>query len=85
MEPFAGTIGSIMIYFITAYSAKLVALDTQVYDMPIWKVALAVHIVCWILQFIGHGVFEGMLQDGNTRPGKCYINVFLFFQEEHLL
>ena len=61
MEPFAGTIGSIMIYFITAHSAKLVALDTQVYDMPIWKVALAVHIVCWILQFIGHGVFEGML------------------------
>ena len=58
--PFAGTIGSIMIYFLTAYSAKLVALDTQVYDMPIWKVALAIHIVCWILQFIGHGVFEGM-------------------------
>jgi uncharacterized membrane protein YGL010W len=26
---------------------------------PIWKVALAIHVTAWILQFIGHGVFEG--------------------------
>ncbi len=26
---------------------------------PIWKVALAIHVAGWILQFIGHGVFEG--------------------------
>ena len=24
-----------------------------------WQVALVVHVVAWILQFIGHGVFEG--------------------------
>lgn len=23
------------------------------------KIALVVHIVCWLLQFIGHGKFEG--------------------------
>jgi uncharacterized membrane protein YGL010W len=23
------------------------------------KVAIAVHIVCWLLQFLGHGKFEG--------------------------
>ena len=59
MEPFAGTIGAIIVYFLTTQSAKLVALDTQIYGMPIWKVALAIHIICWIAQFIGHGVFEG--------------------------
>ena len=24
-----------------------------------WKVALAIHVTAWILQFVGHGVFEG--------------------------
>ncbi|MQL91514.1 hypothetical protein Taro_024137 [Colocasia esculenta] len=24
-----------------------------------WKVAVSVHVLCWIAQFIGHGVFEG--------------------------
>ena len=31
----------------------------DVYGADAWKPALAVHVVCWILQFIGHGVFEG--------------------------
>jgi uncharacterized membrane protein YGL010W len=26
--------------------------------IPIWKVALAIHVTGWILQFIGHGIFE---------------------------
>ena len=44
-----------MIYFL-----QLVAIDFTVGDgIPIWKVALAIHIGGWILQFIGHGVFEG--------------------------
>jgi uncharacterized membrane protein YGL010W len=24
-----------------------------------WQAALVIHVVAWILQFIGHGVFEG--------------------------
>ena len=40
---------------------QLVAIDYTVGDgIPIWKVALAIHICGWLLQFIGHGVFEGM-------------------------
>ena len=62
MEPFAGTIGAIIVYFLTTQSAKLVALDTQIYGMPIWKVSLAIHIICCIAQFIGHGVFEGTVR-----------------------
>lgn len=30
----------------------------QLYGMPAWHVALPIHIAAWILQFIGHGVFE---------------------------
>merc|ERR1712110_653095 len=49
----------LMVYYLTTQSAKLVALDTHINEIPIWKIALAIHVVCWILQFIGHGVFEG--------------------------
>ena len=39
---------------------QLVAMDFTVGNgIPIWKVALAIHICGWLLQFIGHGVFEG--------------------------
>merc|ERR1712055_827854 len=45
---------------ILSMSAKLVAMDFTVGNgIPIWKVALAIHICGWLLQFIGHGVFEG--------------------------
>merc|ERR1711953_213414 len=59
MEPFAGTLGALLVYYLTTQSAKLVALDTHINEIPIWKIALAIHVVCWIPQFIGHGVFEG--------------------------
>ena len=44
----------------------LVDANTVVLGHPVWKVALAIHITSWILQFIGHGVFEGKLR-------ACYI------------
>ena len=40
MEPFAGTIGALMVYYLTTQSAKLVALDTHINEIPIWKIAL---------------------------------------------
>ena len=33
--------------------------DVVISGHPVWKVALAIHVTAWILQFIGHGVFEG--------------------------
>ena len=46
-----------MIYY---HPFQLVTSGTTLFGgVPIWKVALAIHISCWILQFIGHGVFEG--------------------------
>ena len=40
---------------------KLVAMGVTVAGIPIWKVALGIHILGWIAQFIGHGAFEGSL------------------------
>ena len=35
------------------------AADVVVSGHPVWKVALAIHVTAWVLQFAGHGVFEG--------------------------
>lgn len=50
-----GIASAAFVYFIfagaTAFAAK--------WGAGAWQPALAVHVVCWILQFIGHGVYEG--------------------------
>ncbi|KAI1807679.1 DUF962 domain-containing protein [Daldinia bambusicola] len=55
LEPVAGTILALICLGGTAFTntalAKNPTLTTQV--------ALAVHVVCWLLQFVGHGAFEG--------------------------
>ncbi len=35
---------------------------------PLWKAALALHVFCWVMQFIGHGVFEGEMC---LKPSLC--------------
>jgi uncharacterized membrane protein YGL010W len=59
MEPFAGTVGSILVGFFYVHSAKMVALGATMGGFQIWQIALMLHISAWTLQFIGHGVFEG--------------------------
>ena len=59
MEPFAGSLASLLILSIFLKSSQLVASGAMIYGLPIWQVALAIHVVAWIIQFIGHGVFEG--------------------------
>ena len=36
-----------------------VASNAFFFGYPVLQVAIAVHVTCWILQFIGHGIFEG--------------------------
>ena len=61
MEPFAGTLGAFLVSMLYLQSAKLVGLGVMVAGYPILNVAVGIHISAWILQFIGHGVFEGIL------------------------
>jgi uncharacterized membrane protein YGL010W len=55
MEPVAGTLVSPIIIGGTAYSNHLLA----EYGTDANKWAMAIHVASWILQFIGHGKFEG--------------------------
>lgn len=50
-----GAAGAAFIYAI--YRGAL--WSREAYGAGAWQPALAVHVVAWVLQFIGHGVFEG--------------------------
>ena len=62
MEPFAGGLASVLVLSIFVKSSQAVAARTIIYGLPIWQAALVVHSVAWIIQFIGHGIFEGKLK-----------------------
>merc|ERR1719492_694670 len=59
MEPFAGGLASLLILSIYIKSGQFVNAGVSIYGLPFWQAALAIHVVAWIIQFIGHGVFEG--------------------------
>ena len=61
MEPFAGGLASLLILTIFVKSGQYVVAEALVFGMPVWKAALVIHITAWIIQFIGHGIFEGIL------------------------
>lgn len=55
MEPVAGGLFAPLLIAATAYSNHL----TSTYGSSANTWAAAVHVVCWIAQFVGHGKFEG--------------------------
>ena len=55
LEPVAGTILAIICLAATAFSNSLRVQDPTTVN----QYAIALHIVCWLLQFVGHGAFEG--------------------------
>lgn len=55
MEPVAGGLLAPLLLAATAYGKHL----TSTYGSTANYSAGAIHAVCWIAQFIGHGVFEG--------------------------
>lgn len=54
MEPVAGAMLAPLLLGGTAYANHL----TSTYGMEANKIAIGVHIVSWVAQFIGHGIFE---------------------------
>jgi len=55
LEPVAGSVVSLIILAGTAYASHL----TSTYGTTANYWAAGVHVVCWLAQFVGHGVFEG--------------------------
>ncbi|KAM0332237.1 hypothetical protein ACHAQA_002513 [Verticillium albo-atrum] len=54
LEPVAGTLLAVIGLAVTAFGNSLRVADPTTTN----QAALATHVVCWILQFVGHGVFE---------------------------
>lgn len=55
LEPFAGFLLAIFCMSGAAFANYLRLQDPD----TTFQAALAIHIVCWIFQFIGHGKYEG--------------------------
>ncbi|KAI0478714.1 DUF962 domain-containing protein [Xylariaceae sp. FL0804] len=55
LEPVAGTILALICLGATALGNAALSQDFTLTN----KVALITHILCWLLQFLGHGIFEG--------------------------
>lgn len=55
MEPVAGGMLAPLLLGSTAYANHL----TSEYGMKANYIAIGVHIFSWLIQFVGHGVFEG--------------------------
>merc|ERR1719472_453654 len=59
MDPVAGGLGALLMLVLNQWTYGLVAAGSPVAGFPLWQAVLGFHIVAWIAQFIGHGVFEG--------------------------
>ncbi|DBA01447.1 TPA: hypothetical protein N0F65_005566 [Lagenidium giganteum] len=54
----AGTLGAALVFAGYLFANYFNQVSPATLGMPAWQPALAVHVTAWILQFIGHGVFE---------------------------
>ena len=83
MEPVAGGMLAPLLLGATAYSKHL----TTVHGATANKSAIGVHIACWILQFVGHGVFEkrapalldNLVQAFFLAPFFVWMEILFFF------
>lgn len=55
LEPVAGTVLALMCLGAAAVTNTALSENSTLTN----QVAIAVHVICWLLQFVGHGVFEG--------------------------
>ncbi|GLE07728.1 hypothetical protein PINS_up018359 [Pythium insidiosum] len=58
LDVWAGLIGASLVFAAYVYGNYLSQQAPALYGVAAWQLALPVHVLAWILQFIGHGVFE---------------------------
>ncbi|CAK4034608.1 endoplasmic reticulum membrane [Lecanosticta acicola] len=83
MEPVAGAMLAPLLLGGTAYANHL----TSTYGMKANYIAIGVHVVSWLVQFLGHGVFEGrapalldnLVQAIFLAPFFVWLEVLFFF------
>lgn len=83
MEPVAGAMLAPLLVGGTAYANHL----TSEYGMKANYIAIGVHVVSWLVQFVGHGVFEGrapalldnLVQAIFLAPFFVWLEILFFF------
>jgi uncharacterized membrane protein YGL010W len=55
LEPVAGSLLAPLLLGATAYANHLTTVAPSTFN----KAAIAIHVISWVAQFVGHGVFEG--------------------------
>lgn len=81
MEPIVGAVGTLVLFCILTQTARLTALNANIYGFPVWNAALGLHAACWILRFcgfVGHGSFEGRTPALFGSLGQAFITGPLF-------
>jgi len=58
MDPVAGGLGSLLMLGLYLGSGHLVRANPTLLGLPLWQGVLGLHVLLWIAQFVGHGVFE---------------------------
>ncbi|KAJ0393456.1 hypothetical protein P43SY_002930 [Pythium insidiosum] len=58
LDVWAGLLGASLVFASYVYGNYLSQNAPALYGVAAWQLALPVHVLAWILQFIGHGVFE---------------------------
>merc|ERR1711887_114942 len=60
MDPLVGSLGALLVLLLNKSTYHLVSTSgsSTLMGMEVWHAVLAFHVFCWILQFIGHAVFE---------------------------
>ena len=59
MDPVAGGLGACLVSMLGITTGKLAMTEgLLVGGVPAWQVALGIWTSAWVLQFIGHGIFE---------------------------
>jgi uncharacterized membrane protein YGL010W len=56
--PSAGGLGAALVFASYIFANYLQQTAPTNYGVAGWQIALPIHIIAWIIQFIGHGVFE---------------------------
>ncbi|KAG4070618.1 hypothetical protein HA402_013538 [Bradysia odoriphaga] len=59
MDKKAGVVAAILLGFCLITGRKFYLESEAMFDYPAWQIAAVVQVVCWVAQFVGHGVYEG--------------------------
>ncbi|ODM95244.1 hypothetical protein Ocin01_11427 [Orchesella cincta] len=59
MDKKAGSLAALLVLICLITSRRFYLTAEISYGVPAWQLAVLIHVVCWIAQFVGHGVFEG--------------------------